>query len=53
MAHPAAHGILFLYGITADEAQPAIFDSRGVLQEQDEYQVPSTVHDLEERGESN
>jgi serine/threonine protein phosphatase PrpC len=24
--HPAAHGILFLYGITADEAQPAIFD---------------------------
>jgi hypothetical protein len=46
VAHPAAHGILFLYGITADEAQPAIFDSRGVLQEQDEYQVPSTVHEM-------
>ena len=34
---PKAHGILFLYGITADEAQLAIFDSRSVLQEQDEY----------------
>ncbi len=35
MPHPAAHGILFLYGITADEAQPAIFDSLGGQLRQD------------------
>ncbi len=45
MPHPKAHGILVLYGITADEAQLAISDSWSVLQEQEEYQVPSAVHD--------
>ena len=49
MPHPKAHGILFLYGITADEAQLAIFDSRSVLQEQDKYQVPSTVHEISQK----
>jgi hypothetical protein len=44
--HPKAHGIFILYGITVDEAQLAISNSRSVLQEQDEYQVPSTVNKM-------